>query len=86
MKRLLFFIILTLLFFNYIQSQCFTVGADMSYTNSVLDKGGIYRDSNGNITDPFALFAQKGANIVRIRRIPLKTILIYAEIPFRLII
>ena len=67
MKRLLFFIVLPLLFFNYSQSQCFTVGADMSYANSVLAKGGIYRDSNGNITDPYTLFAQKGANMVRIR-------------------
>lgn len=67
MKRLLLFIILTLLFFNYIESQCFTVGADMSYANSVLSNGGIYRDSSGNITDPYALFAQQGANMVRIR-------------------
>lgn len=67
MKKLIVSSLLILFFFNYCQSQCFTIGADMSYTNSVLDKGGIYRDSNGNITDPYALFAQKGANMVRIR-------------------
>ncbi len=67
MKRLIFFIVLTLFFYNYIQSQCFTIGADMSYANSVLAKGGIYRDSSGNTTDPYALFAQKGANMIRIR-------------------
>ncbi len=60
-------ILLILLITNYTHSQCFTVGADMSYTNSVLANGGIYRDSNGNISDPYALFAQKGANMVRIR-------------------
>ena len=48
-------------------SQPFLAGADMSYTNSVLENGGIYRDTEGNETDPFALFAQKGANMVRIR-------------------
>ena len=67
MQRLIVSSLLTLFFFNYSQSQCFTIGADMSYTNSVLAKGGIYRDSNGNITDPYALFAQKGANMARIR-------------------
>jgi arabinogalactan endo-1,4-beta-galactosidase len=39
----------------------------MSYANSILANGGVYRNSNGNITDPYALFAQKGANMVRIR-------------------
>ena len=67
MKRLIVSSLLTLFFYNYSQSQCFTIGADMSYTNSVLAKGGIYRDSSGNIAEPYALFAQKGANIVRIR-------------------
>ena len=67
MKRLIFFIILTLFFYNWGQSQCFTIGADMSYANSVLANGGIYRDSSGNPIDPYTLFAQKGANMVRIR-------------------
>jgi arabinogalactan endo-1,4-beta-galactosidase len=67
MKKLISFIVLTLFLYNYSQSQCFSIGADLSYTNSVLAKGGVYRDSSGNITDPYALFAQKGANMVRIR-------------------
>jgi arabinogalactan endo-1,4-beta-galactosidase len=67
MKRLVVSYLLTFFLYNYCQSQCFTIGADLSYTNSVLAKGGVYRDSNGNITDPYALFAQKGANMVRIR-------------------
>lgn len=67
MKKLIVSSLLTLFFCNYSQSQCFIVGADMSYTNSVLAKGGIYRDSDGNTTDPYTLFAQKGANMARIR-------------------
>lgn len=67
MKNLVLTSFLILFFYNFGQSQCFTVGADMSYTNSVLAKGGIYRDSSGNIAEPYALFAQKGANMVRIR-------------------
>ena len=59
MKNLVLTSFLILFFYNYGQSQCFTVGADMSYTNSVLAKGGIYKDSNGNTIDPYILFAQK---------------------------
>ena len=67
MNRLIVIIFFTLYSKGFTQSQCFTIGADMSYTNSILSKGGIYRDSNRNITDPYALFAQKGANMARIR-------------------
>ena len=67
MNRLVVFIFLMLYSKGYTQSDCFTVGADLSYTNSVLAQGGIYRDSSGNIADPYVLFAQKGANMVRIR-------------------
>ncbi len=67
MKRVTYFILLMLFFFHWCSSQCFTIGGDLSYTNSVLDKGGVYRDSSGNITDPYVLFAQKGANMIRIR-------------------
>lgn len=48
-------------------SQVFMSGADLSYTNTIMENGGIYRDVDGNVTDPYALFAQKGANMVRIR-------------------
>lgn len=67
MNRLFVIFFITLCSKGHSQSDCFTVGADMSYTNSVLANGGIYRDSSGNIADPYALFAQKGANMVRIR-------------------
>ena len=42
------------------------IGADLSYVNEIIDCGGQYRE-NGSIVDPYKLFAQKGANIVRLR-------------------
>jgi arabinogalactan endo-1,4-beta-galactosidase len=39
----------------------------MSYANSVLANGGVYRDQNNAVVNPYALFAQKGANMVRMR-------------------
>ena len=67
MNRLIVFIFLMLYSQGYTKSGCFTVGADLSYTNSALAQEGIYRDSNGNTTDLYTLFAQKGANMVRTR-------------------
>lgn len=48
-------------------SQCFTIGADLSYANTVLANGGLYRDANNNVVNPYQLFAQKGADMVRMR-------------------
>jgi len=67
-----FFIILSLVFFSLnISAPCyaqqFLAGADLSYTNSILENGGIYRDTQGNEVDPYLLFAQKGAKMIRIR-------------------
>ena len=42
------------------------LGADLSYINEMEDCGGVYRE-NGQIVDPFALFAERGANLVRVR-------------------
>lgn len=42
------------------------LGADLSYVNEIESCGGIYRQ-NGESVDPFNLFSEKGANIVRIR-------------------
>jgi len=42
------------------------LGADLSYVNEIESCGGIYRQ-NGEPVDPFNLFSEKGANIVRIR-------------------
>ena len=44
----------------------FVMGADLSYVNQALDHGGTYRDS-GKIQDPYRIFAEHGANVVRIR-------------------
>ena len=42
------------------------LGADLSYVNEMLDCGGEFR-SEGKVVDPYQLFADKGANIVRVR-------------------
>ena len=60
-------IALLLIFSSNIFAQCFNLGADMSYANSVLANGGVYRDQNNAVVNPYALFAQKGANMVRMR-------------------
>lgn len=39
----------------------------MSYANSVLANGGVYKNSQGVAQNPYSLFAEKGANIVRAR-------------------
>lgn len=44
----------------------FYVGADLSYVNEMEDCGASYYDK-GKKQDPFALFAQKSADIVRVR-------------------
>lgn len=56
-----------LIFSSGLSAQCFNLGADMSYANSVLANGGVYRDQNNAVVNPYALFAQKGANMVRMR-------------------
>lgn len=44
----------------------FVFGADLSYVNQVLEHGGIYRDSS-QVRDPYQIFANHGANLVRLR-------------------
>jgi arabinogalactan endo-1,4-beta-galactosidase len=44
----------------------FAMGADLSYVNQILDHGGIYKDS-GKIADPYNIFQQNGANVIRFR-------------------
>lgn len=44
----------------------FYFGVDLSYVNEVEDCGAIYRE-NGQSRDPFELFAEHGANLVRAR-------------------
>jgi arabinogalactan endo-1,4-beta-galactosidase len=42
------------------------MGADLSYVNQILDFGGTYSDS-GVVTDPYQIFRNNGANVVRFR-------------------
>jgi arabinogalactan endo-1,4-beta-galactosidase len=44
----------------------FVMGADLSYVNQVEDYGGVYKDS-GKQADPFEIFRNHGANVVRVR-------------------
>ncbi|MFN8528799.1 MAG: glycosyl hydrolase 53 family protein [Anaerolineae bacterium] len=44
----------------------FYFGVDLSYVNEVEDCGAVFRE-NGEARDPFALFAEHGANLVRAR-------------------
>lgn len=44
----------------------FYFGADLSYVNQILDKGGSYR-INGVVTDPYEIFKTNGTNLVRLR-------------------
>lgn len=43
------------------------LGADLSYVNEMLDCGAIYR-SNGEVVNPYELFAREGCQMVRIRK------------------
>lgn len=51
------------IFYSWTQ---FAMGADLSYVNAVEDHGGMYKDS-GVVKDPFLIFKNHGANIVRVR-------------------
>ena len=42
------------------------LGADLSYVNEMEDCGAVFRKA-GNPVDPFRLFAEEGANLVRVR-------------------
>ena len=47
-------------------AQCL-LGADLSYANEVGDAGGVYRDTEGNEVDVYRYFADRGADMVRLR-------------------
>lgn len=44
----------------------FVMGADLSYVNQVEDYGGVYKDG-GKQADPYEIFRNHGANVVRVR-------------------
>jgi arabinogalactan endo-1,4-beta-galactosidase len=45
----------------------FYYGADLSYVNEMEDCGVTYKNSSGTDQDPFAIFKNEGANLVRLR-------------------
>jgi len=45
----------------------FYYGADLSYVNEMIDCGAVYRDSQNIVKDPYAIFSDAGANLVRVR-------------------
>lgn len=45
----------------------FYYGADLSYVNEMIDCGAVYRNSQNVIEDPYTIFSDAGANLVRVR-------------------
>ena len=45
----------------------FYYGADLSYVNEMEDCGAVYSNRGGIVQDPYSIFAEEGANIVRLR-------------------
>lgn len=43
------------------------LGADLSYVNEMEGCGGVYKNEKGEVVDPFTLFSNEGANLVRVR-------------------
>lgn len=48
------------------EESVFYFGADLSYVNQILDKGGVYMDS-GVVESPYVTFQQYGTNLARFR-------------------
>jgi arabinogalactan endo-1,4-beta-galactosidase len=48
------------------KNDTFYFGADLSYTNQIMDRGGVYKD-NGVVQTPYRIFKDHGANLVRFR-------------------
>ncbi len=51
---------------NYISAQSFYFGADLSYVNELQDCGAAYTES-GIAKDPYTIFSDHGANLIRLR-------------------
>jgi len=47
--------------------QPFLRGADLSYVNEMEDCGAVYLDTAGGAKDPYAIFADAGTDLVRLR-------------------
>lgn len=62
------YLLLIILFFALnLSSQCFITGADLSYTNQILEQEGIYYNENGEQVEPFQFFAAKETKMIRLR-------------------
>jgi arabinogalactan endo-1,4-beta-galactosidase len=48
------------------EEAAFHFGVDLSYVNQILDHGGSYRDE-GEVRDPYRIFSDHGATLVRVR-------------------
>lgn len=48
-------------------TEGFYYGADLSYVNEMEDCGAQYADMQGEIKDPYIIFSEAGANIIRLR-------------------
>lgn len=48
-------------------TDVFFLGSDLSYTNEMEDCGAVYNNGEGTIEDPFKIFQEAGANLVRVR-------------------
>ncbi|WP_116790463.1 glycoside hydrolase family 53 protein [Flavobacterium psychrotrophum] len=66
MKRYLLLVALALLMAGCKTADTFYLGADLSYVNELEDCGAKYQ-YNGKPVAPYALFKEKGCNLVRIR-------------------
>ena len=45
----------------------FYYGADLSYVNEMIDCGAVYKNSQNLVQDPYTIFSEAGANLVRVR-------------------
>jgi len=52
---------------NINETPIFYYGADLSYVNEMEDCGATYKDLNGVTKDPYKIFKEAGANIIRVR-------------------
>jgi hypothetical protein len=45
----------------------FYYGADLSYVNEMVECGAVYRNAQNAVEDPYTIFSDAGANLVRVR-------------------
>jgi arabinogalactan endo-1,4-beta-galactosidase len=52
---------------NVISEVNYYLGADLSYVNEMEDCGATYKNNLGDVQDPYLIFSEAGANLVRLR-------------------